>query len=75
MTLYVTYRTVTAGADGTPIFRDDVYGRDNRVVQGDGQALRRGQARGRDQRFFSRSFFQYSSRFTISRSKPRSTGW
>ena len=26
------------------------------------------------QRFFSRSFFQYSRRFTISRSKPRSTG-
>ena len=27
------------------------------------------------QRFFSRSFFQYSRRFRISRSKPRSTGW
>ena len=26
------------------------------------------------QRFFSRSFFQYSRRFRISRSKPRSTG-
>jgi murein L,D-transpeptidase YcbB/YkuD len=32
VTLYVTYRTVTAGADGTPVFRDDVYGRDKRVV-------------------------------------------
>ena len=29
----------------------------------------------RYQRFFSRSFFQYSRRFRISRSKPRSTGW
>ncbi len=33
VTLYVTYRTVTAGADGTAVFRDDVYGRDKRVVQ------------------------------------------
>ena len=33
VTLYVTYRTVTAGADGTPLFRDDVYGRDRRVVR------------------------------------------
>jgi len=33
VTLYVTYRTVTASGDGTPIFRDDVYGRDRRVVQ------------------------------------------
>jgi L,D-transpeptidase YcbB len=30
--LYVTYRTVTASADGTPTFRDDVYGRDRKVV-------------------------------------------
>ena len=27
------------------------------------------------QRFLARSFFQYSRRFRISRSKPRSTGW
>ena len=33
MTLYVTYRTVTVGTDGTPVFRDDVYGRDKRVVR------------------------------------------
>jgi murein L,D-transpeptidase YcbB/YkuD len=33
VTLYVTYRTVTAGADGNPIFRDDIYGRDRRVVR------------------------------------------
>ena len=33
VTLYVTYRTVTADADGTPTFRDDVYGRDRRVVR------------------------------------------
>jgi len=33
VTLYVTYRTVTAAGDGTPVFRDDVYGRDKRVVQ------------------------------------------
>lgn len=33
VTLYVTYRTVNAGADGTPTFRDDVYGRDRRVVR------------------------------------------
>ena len=26
-------------------------------------------------RRFSRNFFQYSKRLTISRSKPRSTGW
>ena len=32
VTLYVTYRTVTVGTDGTPVFRDDVYGRDKRVV-------------------------------------------
>ena len=32
VTLYVTYRTVTATGDGTPVFRDDVYGRDKRVV-------------------------------------------
>lgn len=31
--LHVTYRTVTADADGTPVFRDDVYGRDRRVVR------------------------------------------
>lgn len=30
--LYVTYRTVTAAPDGTPVFRDDVYGRDRKVV-------------------------------------------
>ena len=30
--LYVTYRTVTAAPDGTPTFRDDVYGRDRKVV-------------------------------------------
>ncbi len=30
--LYVTYRTVSAAADGTPTFRDDVYGRDRKVV-------------------------------------------
>jgi murein L,D-transpeptidase YcbB/YkuD len=30
--LYVTYRTVTAAPDGTPTFRDDVYGRDRRLV-------------------------------------------
>jgi murein L,D-transpeptidase YcbB/YkuD len=30
--LYVTYRTVTAAADGTPTFRDDVYGRDRKLV-------------------------------------------
>jgi murein L,D-transpeptidase YcbB/YkuD len=33
VTLYVTYRTVTAGADGAVVFRDDVYGRDRRVVR------------------------------------------
>jgi L,D-transpeptidase YcbB len=33
VTLYVTYRTVTAGSDGAAIFRDDVYGRDRRVVR------------------------------------------
>jgi len=33
VTLYVTYRTVTAGADGEIIFRDDIYGRDQRVVR------------------------------------------
>ena len=33
ITLYVTYRTVTVDADGTPIFRDDVYGRDRRVLR------------------------------------------
>jgi L,D-transpeptidase YcbB len=31
--LYVTYRTVTVGSDGAPVFRDDVYGRDKRVVR------------------------------------------
>ena len=30
--LYVTYRTVTAAPDGSPTFRDDVYGRDRKVV-------------------------------------------
>ena len=33
VTLYVTYRTVGIGSDGAPVFRDDVYGRDRRVVQ------------------------------------------
>ncbi len=33
ITLYVTYRTVTADAAGVPTFRDDVYGRDRRVVR------------------------------------------
>lgn len=33
ITLYVTYRTVTADAAGMPTFRDDVYGRDRRVVR------------------------------------------
>ena len=33
VTLYVTYRTVTATADGTATFRDDVYGRDKRVAR------------------------------------------
>jgi murein L,D-transpeptidase YcbB/YkuD len=32
VTLYVTYRTVGVANDGTPVFRDDVYGRDKRVV-------------------------------------------
>jgi murein L,D-transpeptidase YcbB/YkuD len=31
--IYVTYRTVTVDAAGTVVFRDDVYGRDRRVVQ------------------------------------------
>jgi len=31
--LFVTYRTVSVGSDGAPVFRDDVYGRDKRVVQ------------------------------------------
>jgi murein L,D-transpeptidase YcbB/YkuD len=31
--IHVTYRTVTVDAAGTAIFRDDVYGRDRRVVQ------------------------------------------
>jgi murein L,D-transpeptidase YcbB/YkuD len=30
--LYVTYRTVTATPDGVPTFRDDVYGRDRKLV-------------------------------------------
>ncbi len=33
VTLYVTYRTVSTTADGVATFRDDVYGRDRRVVQ------------------------------------------
>jgi murein L,D-transpeptidase YcbB/YkuD len=33
VTLYVTYRTVSTTADGVATFRDDVYGRDKRVVQ------------------------------------------
>ncbi len=33
VTLYVTYRTVTANPDGVPTFRDDVYGRDRRVAK------------------------------------------
>jgi murein L,D-transpeptidase YcbB/YkuD len=32
VTLYVTYRTVGVASDGTAVFRDDVYGRDKRVV-------------------------------------------
>ncbi|MFO1079483.1 MAG: L,D-transpeptidase family protein [Reyranellaceae bacterium] len=31
--LHVTYRTVTAGRDGAVSFRDDVYGRDRKVVR------------------------------------------
>jgi murein L,D-transpeptidase YcbB/YkuD len=31
--LHVTYRTVTTDGDGTATFRDDVYGRDRRVVR------------------------------------------
>jgi murein L,D-transpeptidase YcbB/YkuD len=31
--LFVTYRTVSIGSDDAPVFRDDVYGRDHRVVQ------------------------------------------
>jgi murein L,D-transpeptidase YcbB/YkuD len=31
--LFVTYRTVSVATDGAPVFRDDVYGRDRRVVQ------------------------------------------
>jgi murein L,D-transpeptidase YcbB/YkuD len=31
--LHVTYRTVTASADGKPTFRDDIYGRDRKVVR------------------------------------------
>jgi len=33
ITLYVTYRTVSANPQGVPTFRDDVYGRDRRVVR------------------------------------------
>lgn len=33
VTLYVTYRTVSVTADGVPTFRDDIYGRDRRVVK------------------------------------------
>lgn len=33
VTLYVTYRTVTADAAGAATFRDDVYGRDRLVVK------------------------------------------
>ncbi|MDP1752307.1 MAG: L,D-transpeptidase family protein [Reyranella sp.] len=33
VTLYVTYRTVSADAGGTATFRDDVYGRDRLVVK------------------------------------------
>ena len=33
VTLYVTYRTVGIGRDGAPVFRDDIYGRDRRVVR------------------------------------------
>lgn len=33
VTLYVTYRTVAVSADGVPVFRDDVYGRDRRVAK------------------------------------------
>jgi len=31
--LHVTYRTVTVDTDGSAVFRDDVYGRDARVVR------------------------------------------
>ena len=37
VTLYVTYRTVTANGDGVAVFRDDVYGRDRRVVRAMGK--------------------------------------
>jgi murein L,D-transpeptidase YcbB/YkuD len=33
VSLYVTYRTVSVANDGSPVFRDDVYGRDKRVVR------------------------------------------
>jgi murein L,D-transpeptidase YcbB/YkuD len=32
VTLHVTYRTVGVAGDGSAVFRDDVYGRDRRVV-------------------------------------------
>ena len=31
--LHVTYRTVSVNGDGVAVFRDDVYGRDKRVVR------------------------------------------
>src|SRR5260370_5298436 len=37
VTPYGTYRTVTAAGDGAVVFRDDVYGRDRRVVRGKGK--------------------------------------
>ena len=33
VTLYVTYRTVSADAGGAATFRDDIYGRDRLVVK------------------------------------------
>ncbi len=38
ITLYVTYRTVSASPEGVPTFRDDVYGRDKRVVRAMGRS-------------------------------------
>ena len=36
--IYVTYRTVSVADDGTIVFRDDVYGRDKRVVHAMGKS-------------------------------------
>ncbi len=35
--LYVTYRTVTVDTEGAVVFRDDIYGRDKRVVHAMGR--------------------------------------